>query len=125
MVCLDTGILIDYLKGDSGIVELVKSFAEKETISTTTITEYELLRHQDKIKRDLANEFLSSIKIYYFDREAAQESSRIYYNLRSKGTLINENDILIAGISFANKELLITRDNDFNAVGEMDKIRVI
>ena len=125
MVCLDTSILIDYLKGETGVVALVSSYSEKETLSTTVITEYELLRHPDKLKRDLAQELLATMKIYHFDREAAAESSRIYRNLKEKGNKVNENDILIAGISLSNKELLITRDGDFKYIGETSRIRVL
>ena len=125
MVCLDTSILIDYLKGERGVVALVASYSKEETLSTTVISEYELLRHPDKLKRDLAQEFLATMKIYYFDREAAAESSRIYRNLKAEGNEVNENDILIAGISLSNKELLITRDGDFKHIGETSRIRVL
>lgn len=125
MVCLDTSILIDYLKGDTGIVALIASYAKEEKLSTTAISEYELLRHPDKLKRELAQELLSSMKIYYFDRDAASESSKIYRTLKAEGNKINENDILIAGIVLSNNELLITRDDGFRHIGEASRIRVI
>lgn len=125
MVCLDTSVLIDYLKGDQGIVALVASYVKEEKLSTTAVSEYELLRHPDKLKRDVAQELLSTMKIYDFDRDAADESSRIYRRLNEEGSKINENDILIAGIALANKELLLTRDNGFNRIGEKSRIRVL
>jgi tRNA(fMet)-specific endonuclease VapC len=125
MVCLDTSVLIDYLKGDKGIINLVKSYAEEDTIATTAVTEYELLKHRDEIKRGLAQELLSSIEIYAFDRKAAEESSKIYRDLRMQGKEINENDILIAGIALSNNEFLVTRDADFSNIAEPGRIRIV
>jgi len=125
MVCLDTSILIDYLKGDDKIVKLVISLAKEEKLATTVITEYELLKHHDKIKKEAAQELLSNLKIYSLDREAITESLRVYHSLRDKGKLINENDIFIAGIVLSENELLITRDSDFSKIGEEGRIRVI
>ena len=38
--------------------------------------------------------------------------------------MINENDLLIAGISFANDELLLTRDQKFGSIDDV-KIRIV
>lgn len=124
LVCLDTSIIIDYLDGEKKIIELVDSYKLKEKISTTTITEYELLKHKNKIKRGLAEDVLDSIQIYTFNRASALEASKIFEKLRSLGKMINENDILIAGIAIANNELLITRDEKFNYIND-ERIFVI
>lgn len=116
LVCLDTSVIIDYLGGEKRAIALVDSYKLKERICTTTITEYELLRHKDKIKRGLAEDVLDSMQIYTFDRASALEASKIFENLRDLGKMINENDILIAGIAIANNELLITRDEGFNHI---------
>ncbi len=123
-VCLDTSVIIDYLKGDKGIVEIIKAYAKEEKLSTTAITEYELTRHPDMLKREVAQEFLSAVKIYAFDSAAAAESSRIYRNLGGQGKKINENDILIAGIALSHSELLMTRDKDFSCL-KNEKIRYL
>ncbi len=125
MVCFDTSILIDYLKGDEGIVELIKAYAKDEKISTTAITEYELLKHPDRIKRDVAMELISSMEVHSFDTDAAVESAKIYQDLKARGKMINENDILIAGISESNKELLITRDTGFSDISESGRVRIV
>lgn len=124
LVCLDTSIIIDYLDGEKEVIELVNSYRLKERLSTTAITEYELLKHKDKIKRGLAEEVLDSIPIYNFNRASALEASKIFEKLSSLGKKINENDILIAGIAFANNELLITRDEKFSYIGD-ERIFVI
>lgn len=125
MVCLDTSILIDYLNGNEGIIRIVKSYLEREKLSTTSITEYELLKHPDETKREEAQEFLLTIKVYNLDQEAAKKSSQIYRDLKMRGKPINENDILIAGIAMTNKESILTRDPDFKHIEESNRIIVV
>lgn len=112
------------MNGEKKIIELVDSYRLKEKISTTTITEFELLKHKDKIKRSLAEEILDSLQVYSFNRPSALEASKIFEKLRDLGKMINENDILIAAIAIANNELLITRDEKFNYIND-ERIFVI
>ena len=44
------------------------------------------------------------------DLSALDISSSIYQDLRSKGTLLEDADILIAGIAIANNAVLVTRN---------------
>jgi tRNA(fMet)-specific endonuclease VapC len=118
MVFLDTSVVIAFLVGDTKVVVLVKEFAEKEDIKTTTITEYELLKHKTALKKQLAEDFLSEITVCSFDRAAARNAASLYEKLRETGKMINENDLLIAGSSLANDEVLLTRDQKFSNLGE-------
>jgi len=117
---LDTSVIIDFLVGDEKTVALVKKFSEKEDIKTTTITEYELLKHKTKIKRNAAERFLSSVNVYPFDRASAAKAALLYETLREKEKIINENDLLIAGISLANNEVLLTRDQKFGLIDNVN-----
>jgi predicted nucleic acid-binding protein len=49
---------------------------------------------------------------------------KIYEKLKTKGCLINEFDMIIAGIAAANDEILITRDQDFSKL-ESPKIIIL
>ena len=113
---MDTSVIIDFLNGEKKITELINSYALREIISVTTITEYELLKHKDKIKREIAEGVINSMQLYNFDRKSAAEAARIFERLNSIGKMINQNDIFIAGIALANNELLITRDEKFNYI---------
>jgi predicted nucleic acid-binding protein len=117
---LDTSVIIDFLVGDEKIVALVKELSEKQDIKTTTITEYELLRHRTKIKRNAAERFLSGVTVYPFDRNSARKAASLYETLRRDGKMINENDLLIAGISLANDDILLTRDQKFGAIDNIN-----
>lgn len=125
MTCLDTSILIDYMTGNTKIVGLVDEYASKEMTSITTITEYELLKHGDKIKREIAEGVIDSMQVYPFTSSSALEAAKIFERLRKSGRMINENDILIAGIAFSNNELLITRDKRFKGLEGIGRILIV
>ena len=120
MTFIDTSVIIDFLAGDEKIVALIKDLAEKEEIKTTTITEYELLKHRAELKRQVAEKFLSAVTVCPFDRASAKKSALLFENLSKAGKMVNENDLLIAGISLANNEVLFTRDRKFGAVDNMN-----
>ena len=124
MTFIDTSVIIDFLAGDEKIISLVKELAEKEEVKTTTITEYELLKHKTELKRQVAEKFLSAITVCPFDRASARKAALLFENLRKSGKMINENDLLIAGISLANDEVLLTRDQKFNNIDNIN-IRVV
>lgn len=116
MACLDTSVIIGFLEGDKGIVDLIGSYRDKEGLSTTAVTVYELLKHGDKLKRDLADDLLGDLTVFNLDDTSARASAAIFAGLRDRGKLINENDILIAGIAMANGQRLVTRDRKFSAI---------
>ena len=118
MTFLDTSVIIDFLAGDEKIVSLVKELAEKEEFKTTAITEYELLKHKTELKKQLAENFLSAIIVCPFDRPSARKAALLFEKLSKTGKMINENDLLIAGISLANDEVLLTRDQKFGNIDE-------
>ena len=103
---------------------LVKEFAKKEEIKTTAITEYELLKHKNALKRPLAEDFLSEITVCSFDSSSARKAASLYQKLKDKGRMINENDLLIAGISLTKEEVLLTRDKKFANIND-EKIKLV
>jgi tRNA(fMet)-specific endonuclease VapC len=121
---LDTSVIIDFLAGDQRIVALIKEILSKEDIKTTTITEYELLRYKTKIKKQAAERFMSSVIVCSFDRDAAKKAAVLFQELQDGGRMINENDLLIAGIALAHDEVLLTRDQKLASIGK-DKIRTV
>jgi predicted nucleic acid-binding protein len=121
MTFIDTSVIIDFLAGDEKIISLVKELADKEEIKTTTITEYELLKHKTELKRQVAEKFLSAITVFSFDRASARKAALLFENLCKTGKMINENNLLIAGISFACDEVLLTRDQKF---GDIDNVNI-
>lgn len=124
MTFIDTSVIIDFLAGDEKIVSAVQKLARKGKIRTTTITEYELLKHKNELKRGIAERFLSTMTIHPFDRASAKQAASLFEKLTNNGNMINENDLLIAGISIANGDLLLTRDKKFAYLNQ-ENIQII
>ena len=115
MPVLDTGLLIDLLKGKPELANIIKSIGENN-LSTTVFNKYELLRGAGRANIGKVKELLDKLTIYEFSEEAMQESVKIYKNLKERGKSIGEIDILVAGTSFANGELLYAGDRDFENI---------
>jgi len=113
MTFIDTSVIIDFLAGDEKIVSKIRTHANKGTIKTTAITEYELLKHGKELKLEIAEKFLSAITVCPFDRASAKQAALLFEKLSKNRTMINENDLLIAGIVLANNDILLTRDKKF------------
>lgn len=124
MTLIDTSVIIDFIAGDKKIVSIIQELAATEGIKTTSITEYELLKHKRKFKQQLAEEFLSETTVYPFDGDAAKKAAILFKELQDTGRMINENDLLIAGISLAHDETLLTRDQKLASVGK-NNIRIV
>ena len=71
--------------------------------------EYEQLKHKTELKRQVAEKFLSSVLVCSFDRASARKAALLFERLSKDGRMINENDLLIAGISLANDDVLFDR----------------
>ncbi|MDE1850736.1 MAG: PIN domain-containing protein [Candidatus Micrarchaeota archaeon] len=117
MVVLDTSILIHYLHGNERIVSIVDSYLSSEKVSITCINEYELLKGSNLADLELLNGFIATFNVYWMTPRSVEFASGIYKKLKGRGKLIDDADILIAGITFANGEILLTSDKDFEQIG--------
>jgi predicted nucleic acid-binding protein len=113
MVIFDSSMVIDVLRKKKIAMELIESCAEKERIAITVISKYEILRGTLEKDVSLVSELLSQFVIYDFGDSDIREAVKSYKKLAEKGKLVNELDVLIAGIAAANNETLITKDKDF------------
>ncbi|MFX1296332.1 MAG: type II toxin-antitoxin system VapC family toxin [Promethearchaeota archaeon] len=112
MKCLDSDIIIGFLRGKVETLKKMKDL-ENESLATTTINIFELqyrAKISDKYEKNLEElkKFLNSLNIFSFDYKSSEEASSIFADLRKMGKLIGIKDILIAGICRSNKLDLIT-----------------
>lgn len=110
---LDTSVLIEVLGNNAALEEKLEKMDGGERMATTTVTKYELLKGP---KEGGVLALLNTIEIYDYDSRAAERSAKIFKELKRKGRMVNELDILIASIAIAHDELLVTRDNDFKRI---------
>jgi len=113
MVIFDSSIIIDALRKKKSAKDLIESYAEKEQIAITVISKYEILKGTTEKDADLVSGLLNQFVIYDFEDSVVVEAVKAHKKLVEKGKMVNELDVLIAGIAATNNETLITKDNDF------------
>lgn len=113
-VCLDTDIIIDYLKETEETNDLIKKLYLKfDEIVTTAITSYELLvgveyiQGRDRIK---VENILNDIDVLPFSKEVSRESAKVAAELKKSGKQIGIADLLIAGICIHTGSYLLTKN---------------
>ena len=62
---------------------------------------------------------ISELEILPFERDDAKIAAYIWSKLKSKGTMINDADILIAAVCIGNKQKLLTIDSDYKKIKEV------
>ena len=112
---IDTDILSYYFKGDSLVVENFKKYlTEYDIIEISLITYYEImsgLLHKNAHKQlEIFNDFVTENIVIALTEESCQISSELYSKLRIKGELIDDIDLLIAGVAIENEMTLVTNN---------------
>lgn len=112
---LDTDILSHFFRNESNVVANVdKYLLHQRKLSISVITYYEVLRglrlvNATRQLHDL-QQFVRDCEIFPLSLTAIDHAADIYVTLRQKGLLINEADILIAGIALAYDATLVTNN---------------
>ena len=114
-VIIDTDILSYYFKGDKKVVKSFQSYLlHFNLINISIITYYEIisgLNYKDASKqlKDF-NNFADENNIIPLTKRSVEESAKIYSDLRKRGNIISDIDILIAGIAVENKLVLVSNN---------------
>jgi tRNA(fMet)-specific endonuclease VapC len=119
MPILDSDILIAFLKGAPEAIQMITSLEKNgNSISTTIITAYELLKGaylSRKCEESVTKitDALSEIQILDLTYNACEEAAKIYKDLKKEGLMVSEFDVLIASIARVYDETIISRDEHF------------
>ena len=101
---IDTSVLIDILRGK------LKPIGDAISI----ISVMEVLRALDGEKRvKVFEELKNTYTIYPIDEKVALEYAELYSELKKKGRLVSDLDLLIASTAKAYNEKVLTKDKDF------------
>lgn len=118
LVCLDTDIIIDHLKGKGPGVSVFETVVTKMTPCTTYVTRFELLcgaRNSREIK--IIHDCLLGLTFLSFDEAASRQAAQVYRELKAQGKLIGIGDIMIAGTVLANDMRIATKNmKDFSRI---------
>ncbi len=111
-ICLDTDILIDFLRGKRKIVETIERLEEEHELLTTSINVFELYYGAYRTGRDrnvkAVDELAERLEILKLTEQSAKISGEMLAELESDGKAIDFRDILIAGIVMENDVTLFT-----------------
>lgn len=123
MVCLDTNVVVAYLKGDENIIKKMKeNNIDLSKLSVTAITIYELLCYPSRKREAQVYEFISNVTTYDFDTNASIEAAKIQRELAASGKIIDPPDIMIAATAISKNETLVTKDLAFENIGSKNII---
>jgi tRNA(fMet)-specific endonuclease VapC len=112
----DTDILSLFFRNNPNVVAHFQAYQNEHIqISISIITYYEILsglKHRDARKQLAAFlDFAALNTVLPLTEKSVSISAEIYSNLRSKGTPVDDIDILIAGVAISNNLVLVTRNN--------------
>ncbi len=124
---IDTDILSYYFRGDTVVVDNFKKYLAKfDIIEISLITYYEImsgLLYKNSLKQlEVFDDFVSENIVIALTEESCKISSEIYSKLRFNGELIDDIDLLIAGIAIENEMILVT--NNENHFGRIPGLRI-
>ena len=111
MMVADTDVLIDFLAGHEPTAQRVARELERESLTTTVITRFELLcgaRHARQ--EDTIRQLLDVLPTLPLHQDAADQAARARLELERAGQSIGMADSLIAGIVLAHHGILLTRN---------------
>jgi predicted nucleic acid-binding protein len=133
MIILDSTACIDYLEGNEDLKNLLDSLID--IIGITTVSVYEIFIGLEKTKRkrsesrynDLMknwNNLISNMQILSLGIKEVMKSAEIFDQLSSEGQLIEDNDILIAGImrSHSINKIVTRNSRHFNRIKDIEVI---
>lgn len=124
--CIDTSAYSHFARGERQIVDLLD---RADWIGMPTIVLGELrvgflLGRYTMVNEAELREFLSMsvVEVVGVDQEVARHYSEIVVDLRRAGTPVQTNDIWIAAIAAREGALLLSYDNDFNAISRVGSV---
>jgi tRNA(fMet)-specific endonuclease VapC len=125
-VLIDTNIYSLAMRGDTGVVELLR---KADQIGFTAISAGELYsgfkggRHEKRNREEL-HVFLDSprVVVHKIDVETAEFYASILNNLKAAGTPIPTNDIWIAAVAFQHGYSVYTKDKHFNVISGLVRL---
>jgi tRNA(fMet)-specific endonuclease VapC len=112
---LDTDMLMPLFKGVPQIVEQARRHRDLYGhLNITIITYYEVMKGHEYVgARDRQkgfDEFCRLNNVIPLDQTACRRAAQIYADLRRRGNLIPDADILIAGIALVGDYVLVTQN---------------
>ncbi len=123
----DTSILIDIERKKEATLNQLKDLAKRypAPAKTTFINEFEFLFGLKEVipkKREKSLEILNNLNIIQTTRKTANILADLKLKYDKRGIPLSMTDLCIAGIVIENGLILVTKDQDFVKIEELQKI---
>lgn len=118
MICLDTSVLIDLLRGEQTVERRLDAIEQRIAVTYPTVCElYKGVYKSDDPERgeETVAELLDSLEILDADQTAGRKFGQLKQAYPHKG----EFDLMIASIVASADAPLLTRDSDFEDIDEI------
>jgi len=123
-LCLDTNVLIAFLKGREPGATAVEIAVREYTCLVTAVTVYELLFGLARARKTIGEETLLSVMLTApFDQAAAQRAAQLHDQLIRQNADIGVKDVMIAAICLEQSLPLLTQNvRHFSRVSDLSII---
>jgi len=123
---LDTSVIINYLRGKEEAINLINDLKGKLVSSYICLSElYEgIYRSTNKNAESIVLEFFSGLnKTYGLNQKIAQEFGLLRKNLKQKGEVVEDIDIIIAATCITyNLSLVTNNKKHFSRIKKLDLV---
>ena len=113
-LCLDTDVLIDFLRGKNEVVDIIREIEKEFVLATTTVNLFELYFGAYKTGKEknveAVNELAERIEVLELNKKSAELAGKIMAELEKKGLEIGIRDTMIAGTLLESGSILYTRN---------------
>jgi tRNA(fMet)-specific endonuclease VapC len=129
-ICVDTDVLIDFLKKKEPGSRAYEKWRNKRTIAITSITAFELLfgaSHSENMQKryEEARSLIEQQHVLPFDKSAANKASKIGIQLQRLGKGIEIRDLFNASICVSQNIPMLTRNkNHYERVAELELLEI-
>ena len=125
---IDTDILSYYFKGDTKVIENFNEYLKNfDKINLSIISYYEIisgLKFKDSLKYLAGfSRFVTANNVLPLTMESVEISSNLYSELRKEGKIIEDIDLLIAGIAISKDLIFVT--NNIKHFSNIKKLTVM
>lgn len=111
VIVADTDVIIDFFADVSPYAQFIVNIIKKNELAITSVSVFELyagIIGKKRLKQ--IEDFVRSVFTFPFNAVEAAIAAKIFTELKAKGRLIGNQDILIAGICIANSLPLLTKN---------------
>ncbi len=120
MICLDTSVIIDLFSGDEEIEGLLSEIDGVFAVSYPIICElYKgayLSSNPEKGEKEI-EKFLENVRILESGPRAAKKFGKLHKRYPDQ----NDFDLMVASVCISEDAELLTRDDDFEGIDELEK----